>query len=181
LSIATFVGRSVSNTPPFFPLATGNQIINPGVTLTLTNLAADTNTPPPVLAYTLLNGPTNATLNVSNGVFAWRPLLSQGNTTNPVAVRVTDNGTPALSATNAFKITVNPVVAPVVSASVSAHGGINVVIAGARGPDYSLLVSTNLSGWQLLFATNAPALPVTFGDTNQGHGPARFYRVQIGP
>ena len=151
------------------------------MTLTLTNLATDTNLPPPILTYALLNGPTNATLNNTNGVFAWRPLLSQGNTTNAVAVQVTDNGAPGLSATNSFKITVNPVVAPVVTASVSAHVGINVVIAGARGPDYALLVSTNLTGWQLLFATNAPALPVTFGDSNPGRGSARFYRVQIGP
>lgn len=180
-SIATFVGQSAGSSPPFFPVAIANQAINPDVTLTLTNSASDTNTPPPTLAYTLLNGPTNATLNASNGVFVWRPLLSQANTTNLVAVQAADASAPGLTATNVFTITVHPVILPVASASVAAGGRVNVVIAGARGPDYGLLVSTNLSDWQLLFSTNAPALPVTFGDPNQGHGPARFYRIQMGP
>jgi len=51
---------------------------------------------------------------------------------------------------------------------------------GAIGPDYILLVSTNLVNWQP-FATNiAVAMPLQFTDTNASDG-ARFYRLQLGP
>jgi hypothetical protein len=134
----------------------------------------------PALTYALLIGPTNATLNATNGVFTWRPLLSQANSVNEISVQAAVSGVPALSATNSFEITVNPVVAPGVSASVSA-GRVNLVMSGAPGPDYTLLVSSNLTGWQVLWATNSPMLPAMFVDTNMGNLPARFYRAQIGP
>jgi hypothetical protein len=63
----------------------------------------------------------------------------------------------------------------------SAGGQIEVVMNGATGPDYALLISTNLSAWRVLFATNSPVLPVLFTDTNTGGSPASFYRIQIGP
>ena len=178
LSIVTFVGQQITSQPPVF-VAISNQVINPGATLVLTNMA--TNTPPQTITYTLLSAPTNATLNPSTGVFDWRPLLSQANSTNLVSVQATDNGAPNLSSTNSFKITVNPVVAPVVSASLSSGGNVNIVMNGAEGPNYSLLVSSNLTSWQVLFTTNSPLLPVTCVETNTGNVPASFYRVQIGP
>jgi glucuronoarabinoxylan endo-1,4-beta-xylanase len=179
LSIVTFAGQAGSNAPPVFA-GLGDQTINPGITLAVTNSAADTNVPMPALTYALLIGPTNATLNATNGVFTWRPLLSQANSVNEISVQAAVSGVPALSATNSFEITVNPVVAPGVSASVSA-GRVNLVMSGAPGPDYTLLVSSNLTGWQVLWATNSPMLPAMFVDTNMGNLPARFYRAQIGP
>jgi glucuronoarabinoxylan endo-1,4-beta-xylanase len=179
LSIVTFAGQAGSNAPPIFA-GIGDQTINPGITLAVTNSAADTNVPMPALTYALLIGPTNATLNATNGVFTWRPLLSQANSVNEISVQAAVSGVPALSATNSFEIIVNPVVAPGVSASVSA-GRVNLVMSGAAGPDYTLLVSSNLTGWQVLWATNSPMLPAMFVDTNMGNPPARFYRAQIGP
>jgi glucuronoarabinoxylan endo-1,4-beta-xylanase len=180
MSIVTFSGKSGTNTPPAFA-AIASQTINPGATLILTNAATDTDAPPQVLTYALLTGPTNATLGATNGLFNWRPLLSQASTTNLVTVQATDNGMPNLSATNTFNITVNPVVTPAVSANLGGSGSVNIAITGAPGPDCSLLVSSNLTTWQILFTTNSPLLPVTFVDTNSGTLPARFYRVQIGP
>jgi hypothetical protein len=161
--------------------AVADQVINAGMTLVITNHASDTDSPPQSLTYTLLNGPTNASFSSSNGIFAWRPLMSQASTTNPIVTRVTDNGVPPLSATNSFKVTVNPAVTPVVTAVVSTGRQVQVVMNGAAGPDYTLLVSTNLSAWSILFMTNSPMLPVSFTDTNTGASAASFYRAQIGP
>jgi hypothetical protein len=183
LSVVTFVGQQQpSNTPPTLaPVA--NQTINAGATLVVTNTATDTNQPTPTLVFSLLGAPNNATLtplNNTNAIFTWRPLVSQANTTNPVTVKVINNGT-SLSATNSFTVTVNPLVQPAVS-SISVSGGqVSLVATGALGPDYTLWASTNLASWQLLFTSNAPVIPVTLVDTNFNIYPIRFYRIHIGP
>src|SRR5437879_7872761 len=56
------------------------------------------------------------TINGSSGVISWTPGEAQGPSTNTITVVVTDNGVPALSATNSFTVTVREVnVAPVLS------------------------------------------------------------------
>jgi hypothetical protein len=169
------------NTAPVLMSVSG-QVINPGVTLNLTNSASDSDLPAQSLAFTLLAAPTNATLttlNASNALFTWRPLMTQAASTNTVQVKVTDSGTPPLSATNTFVITVNPATLPSFK-SVVLNGRITLSATGMVGPDYSLLASTNLVNWQLLYTTNSATMPVTFTDTNQ-NAPARFYRLQLGP
>jgi hypothetical protein len=160
-----------------------NQTINAGATLVVTNTATDTNQPTPTLAFSLLNAPNNATLtplNNTNAVFTWRPLVSQANTTNPITVRVTNNVT-SLSATNNFTVKVNPLAQPTVSSINVSGRQVSLVATGALGPDYTLLVSTNLANWQVLFTSNSPVMPVTLVDTNFNIHPVRFYRIQLGP
>jgi Cellulase (glycosyl hydrolase family 5) len=170
----------ISNTAPTLtPIV--NQTINPGVTLVLTNVASDPNAPPQTLTFSLLASPANATLNTSNGVFTWRPWVSQASTTNQIKVKVADNGTPSLSATNNFAIAVNPLTPTVLSSISASNGQVSLVANGPPGPDYTLLVSTNLANWQILFTVNSPMTPVTFIHTNLNGYPARFYRIQLGP
>jgi glucuronoarabinoxylan endo-1,4-beta-xylanase len=180
-SIVTFVGELLTNTPPTF--AAGSPLtVNPGVTVVLTNTVTDADLPGQTLAFTLLTAPTNATLTpltASNVVFTWRPLLSQSGSTNPIQIKVTDNGTPNLSATNNFVITVNPATEPGLS-SIALGSQVNLSATGMIGPDYLLFTSTNLVSWQLLSTTNPAVMPVTFTDTNLTD-PARFYRLQLGP
>jgi hypothetical protein len=178
MSVVTFVGQA-SNTAPVFSHVT-NQTINAGVTLVLTNRAVDPDAPPQTLTFNVVQAPTNATLNSSNGVFVWRPAVAQASTTNLVAIGVSDNGSPALSATNAFTITVAPLTPPVISSIRNISGQLSLTINGDVGPDYTLLTSTNLLSWQPLLTTNPPALPMTLTLTNE-HGPQRFYRIQLGP
>ncbi|MGH7976084.1 MAG: carbohydrate binding domain-containing protein [Limisphaerales bacterium] len=182
MSVVTFVGQGVVgqvNTPPTLqPIA--DQTIGAGQTLMLTNVATDADLPPQTLTFSLLNAPANATLDASSGIFTWRPLVSQAGTTNPVSVEVTDDGTPNLSATNDFTVTVNAIVQPVINSVAVSGGQINLTVNGPQGPDYTLLTSTNLTGWQILFTTNSPAIPFILTDTNFTDA-ARFYRIQIGP
>jgi hypothetical protein len=184
LSVVTFVGQQQpTNTPPALA-PVGNQTINAGVTLVVTNTATDTNQPTPTLTFNLLSAPSNATLvpmNNTNAVFTWRPLVSQANTTNPITLKVADNGTPNLSATNSFTVKVNPLAPPTVSSINVSGGQVSLVATGAVGPDYTLWASTNLTSWQILFTSNSPVTPVTLVDTNFNAHPVRFYRIQLGP
>ncbi|MDB6066578.1 MAG: hypothetical protein JWR26_2786 [Pedosphaera sp.] len=173
-----------SNTAPIFtaPIGGTNIAINAGVNLSVSCTATDSDLPSQTLAYTLLSGPTNATVNAGSGNFNWRPTVAQANSTNLVKVVVTDNGTPNLSATNSFTVTVNPLTSALLTSAAVTGGQFHCTINGPTGPDYSVQVSTNLAGglWSSLFSTNAPALPFTFTDTNSVQ-PQRFYRIVIGP
>jgi glucuronoarabinoxylan endo-1,4-beta-xylanase len=182
LSVVTFAGTAIPHTSPAFVPVAG-ATINPGTTLVVTNAVTDPAAPPLALSFSLLAAPTNAllaTVNGTNGIFTWRPLLSQANTTNAVSVLVADSDTPSFSATNSFKITVNPVAPPVLNSLTLAKGESSLTANGIQGPDYTLDVSSNLSNWQVLLITNSPLLPLILVDTNPP-GSARFYRVQLGP
>lgn len=180
LSVVTFVGQEVvvpSNTPPAIGTVP-DQTVNVGVTLLVTNTASDSDGE--TLTFSPADTfPANATVN-SNGLFSWRPLVSQANTTNLIEIQVTDNGTPPLSATNNFNVTVNAVANPVIGSVNLSPGQVSLTVTGPQGPDYTLWTSTNLTDWQTLFTTNSPPIPFTVMDTN-ADDPARFYKVQIGP
>jgi len=94
------------NQPPVLEAVT-NQTIGALTSLVITNLASDPDWPPNQLTFALLTGPTNATLNPSNGVFAWTPALAQSPSTNLIVISVTDDGLPPLSATQSFTIIVS--------------------------------------------------------------------------
>jgi glucuronoarabinoxylan endo-1,4-beta-xylanase len=187
LSVVTFVGQGIVGAPNTPPTLTPvpNQTINAGMTLQVTNMAVDTNLPSQSLAFSLLNGPTNSTLitlNGTNAVFAWRPLVGQANTTNPIAVVVADSGSPNLSATNNFTVTVNPITNPVVGSVTVSGGQVNLMVSGPQGPDYTLLTTTNLAGgWQVLYTLGSTNSSVTQMMDTHSTDPARFYRIQLGP
>jgi glucuronoarabinoxylan endo-1,4-beta-xylanase len=179
MSVVTFAGQG--NTPPGIGVV-ANQTVNPGVTLLVTNAASDLDLPVQLLTFSAGNTfPANATINSSSGVFSWRPLVSQANTTNSIQIKVTDSGQPNLSATNSFKVIVNPIAPPVMS-SITVNGAeIDLLLDGPSGPDYSLLTSTNLIDWQSVLTVTSPVPPITFVDTNYPQVPARFYRARLGP
>jgi hypothetical protein len=183
MSIVTFTGQSsAGGSLTLSPVA--NQAINAGVKLVITNVATDSEVLSRILNFSLLEGPTNATLVAdgtgTNAIFTWRPLMSQAGTTNPVIVQVTDSGTSNLSRTNNFTVTVNPVVRPVLDSITVSGGQISMVVNGTQGPDYTFLTSTDLINWQALFTTDSPPMPLTLVDTN-ATDVMRFYRIQLRP
>ena len=70
--------------------------------------ATDPDFPANSLTFALVSGPSNLTV-AANGAINWTPSEAQGPGSYSVSVRVYDNGTPVLSATNAFTLTVNEV------------------------------------------------------------------------
>jgi hypothetical protein len=178
-SVVTLVGVAdpANSAPSLAPVS--DLAVNAGVALTVTNIASDPD-PAQTLTFGLLGGPAGSTLNTTNGVFSWRPLVSQADSTNLITVAVTDNGTPALSATNSYTVTVNPLTPAALGSPALAGHQVSLMVAGPLGPDYTLLTSTNLANWQPLLTTNPPATPFSLTDTNPGAA-ARFYRLQLGP
>ena len=177
--VLTLNALALPNTAPTLsPIS--NQTVNVGQTVAFSASATDTNQPPQTLAFALLAGATNATLNTNSGAFSFRPLVTQANSTNSFTLQVSDNGTPVMSATQSFFVIVNPLSAPGIS-NVSLGGGqLAFRVSGQSGPDYAIETSTNLTQWSDVFITNSPVLPFNWTDTNS-FAPRRFYRVKLGP
>jgi len=98
------------NTPPVLPIQ-GDRTISALATLTVTNTATDSDTPPQTLTFQLLSPPAGAAIS-SGGVITWTPSTDQALTTNTITTVVTDSGSPPLSATNSFLVTVTPANTP---------------------------------------------------------------------
>jgi pectin methylesterase-like acyl-CoA thioesterase len=174
------------NTPPVFtaPIPGTNFTINVGVNLAVACPATDSDTPPQTLTYSLRTGPSGAAVASGTGNFTWRPAVSSAGSVNNVSVVVTDNGTPNLSATNSFTVTVNSLSAPTAGTPAYAGGLFSVNVSGQIGPDYALQASTNLAGgvWTTVAVTNSPAaVPFILTDTNAAAQPMQFYRIVTGP
>lgn len=181
-SLTLLVIPSLTNNtaPVLAPI--GNQTVNVGQTVAFNASATDTDSPPQTLTFSLLSGSGNATLNTNTGAFLWRPLVTQANTTNAFALKVADNGSPSLSATQSFNVMVNPLTRPGLSSPVLSNGPITFLMSGGQtGPDYAVQVSTNLADWSTLYVTNWTGSPLQLPDTNAATAPAQFYRIKVGP
>jgi hypothetical protein len=107
--------------------------------------------------------------------------VTDASTTNPFTLKVADNGSPSLSATQSFTVTVHPLTQPTVASIALNNGQLEFQVSGAAGPDYAVQSSTNLIDWNILFITNSPAMPFQWMDTNAAELPAQFYRIKAGP
>jgi hypothetical protein len=92
-----------------------------------------------------------------------------------------DNGTPNLSATQSFSVTVIQPVKPVVNSYSASNGHFGLSVSGDVGPDYTLLASTNLMQWTPLWTNNPAVLPTWLADPQAMTNDHQFYRVVLGP
>ncbi|MFO1499558.1 MAG: Ig-like domain-containing protein, partial [Verrucomicrobiota bacterium] len=83
-----------------------DQTVPRGEELRLTIRGSDADLPADVLTYTLLVGPSGASLDYATGAFQWRPDASQNLGPYEVRVRVSDDGSPSLGDTKIFRVTV---------------------------------------------------------------------------
>ena len=183
---ATLTVNPPPNTAPTFtaPITGTNFTINVGVNLAVNCSATDSDSPAQALTYSLLSGPSGAAVDSGRGNFTWRPTVGQGDSTNAVVVVVTDNGTPNLSATNNFTVTVNPLITPTTGTLSYSGGQFSTSFSGQIGPDYALQSNTNLAGgtWTTVASTNSPAtMPLILTDPNAGSQAVQFYRIVTGP
>lgn len=106
--------------------AIGNKEVDEMTLLTFTAAATDVDLPANGLSYSLVNAPAGTSIDSSTGVFTWTPTEAQGgnpNSTFTFTVKVTDDGTPALSDEETIIVTVNEVnVAPVLGAISNQNG-----------------------------------------------------------
>jgi hypothetical protein len=168
------------NTPPTLA-AISNATLIAGATLTFTNSATDNDVPAQTLTYSLLGNSGGAMVTPGTGIFNWRPTIAQGGMSNAFQIVVTDSGTPALSATQAFNVIVSLPAHPVLQSTSVGIGQLQLLINGATGPDYLVQASTNLMNWSNVTNFVSPVLPFTWTDTNAASLPRQFYRVRLGP
>lgn len=132
------------NSPPSIAIPTlaliANQTIAEGSLLTFNVTGMDADIPSNTLAYSLgPNTPLGASIHPTTGLFTWTPTEVQGPSTNIITVRATDNGTPNLSATTTFTVTVNevnlpPILSPIPGQTVR-PGDTLTIRASATDPD----------------------------------------------
>jgi hypothetical protein len=96
------------NSAPVLP-AQADQTVSELTQMIVTNTATDSDLPANVLTYFLLNPPAGASIGTNTGVITWTPTEAQGPSTNLFTTVVSDDGTPALSATNSFTVVVTEV------------------------------------------------------------------------
>jgi hypothetical protein len=116
------------------PTPVGTRRVNEGAMLSFTVGATDADLPVQRLGYSVVQAPAGLTVS-SNGVVSWRPNEAQGPSTNVVMVRVSDDGTPAQSATNVIEIVVRevngaPVLEVVPNRTVKLPGSVNLTLRG---------------------------------------------------
>lgn len=98
---------TVNRPPALAPLA--NRTVHAGTVVQFTVLASDADAPPQTLAFALEPGaPPPAAIHPATGLFTWPTTEADAGTTNPITVRVTDDGVPPLSATRFFTVTTEP-------------------------------------------------------------------------
>ena len=167
------------NHPPTIASALASYSILAGRTLAFTNTATDPDLPAQTLTWSLLAPPAGAAINPSSGVFNWRPSVAQSPATNTLTIQVMDNGSPVLSATQSFNVTVRAPVPPVLSNLVYSATGLAFDVNGDQGPDYVVLDSTNLRSWSQFLMTNPSAMPFRLALTNPPNRSQNFYRLQL--
>jgi len=91
---------ATTNHPPELPAIADKTVVE-GHFLTFTNAASDPDLD--LLTYSLLSAPSGAAV-TNEGVFTWTPTEAQGPSTNVLAMIVTDDGMPSLSATQSFTV-----------------------------------------------------------------------------
>ena len=180
VTIAQLAAAPLPNQPPVLSPIT-NQTIIAGQILNLTNSAVDPDVPPQLLTWSLQPGIAGLTINTNTGVINWHPTIAQSPTTNALSLIVADNGTPSLSATQQFTVKVLRPANPQLSAPQVSSGSFGLTISGNPGPDYTVMLSSNLANWTALLTTNPAQLPITLHLPLSNNLPQRFYRVQLGP
>ena len=116
-----------------------DQVVNEGSLLVVNCVATDADRPLNRLAWSLENGPPGAAIDPATGRFAWTPSEADGGQDFSVSVSVTDDGTPPLSQSLAFRVSVfevdNPPVLAVIQSQTVDELDLLTVTVSAVDPD----------------------------------------------
>ncbi|MCX6904374.1 MAG: lamin tail domain-containing protein, partial [Verrucomicrobia bacterium] len=174
----TVIVREVNTAPVLAPIP--NRTLHAGMALVFTNQATDSDLPPNVLAYSLSNAPSGASLGTTSGVFAWTPAEAQIGSTNFVTVIVSDDGLTPMSDQQTFRL----IVAARPSLQIiSTNGTVALTWSAIPGQVYRVQQTDQLNpaSW-----TDLPGEVTAVGDTASKTDPMdalsqRFYRILVRP
>lgn len=177
----TLTVLEVNTAPVLAPLADVTHLA--GKILLVTNVATDADLPAQPLAFSLISPPSGVTLDPITGLLAWRPAVAAAPFTNLLQVRVEDAGSPGLSATQSFQVSVLRPAQPWLAATNPIAGQFRMVVSGDAGPDYVIerAVNDSLNGWLPLATNFAPPTPFLWSELLSGDDTQRVYRVRLSP
>jgi hypothetical protein len=161
-------------------VAPGDQTNAELTVLTLTTTATDADIPANVLIFSLEPGaPVGTGIDSTTGVFSWTPSETQGPGVYPVTVRVTDNGSPPLTDTRTFRITVNevnvaPNVLPPVDRTVDEETTLNLTIQAMDSDVPANVLTFALDSTAPTGATIDPATGVFTWTPSEAQGPGAY-------
>ena len=139
MAAASFVVQvsEANAAPALAPI--GDLMVNEGDALSFTAVVSDSDIPANGHAFSLGdNAPVGASIDPETGVFSWTPTEAQGPETYAVEVRVTDDGSPAMTATQTVSIRVDevneaPRLLTMLDQSVAQCGVLNVIAFALDG------------------------------------------------
>jgi hypothetical protein len=127
----------------------GNPVLSvtAGTTLAAQIAAKDSDVPTQSLTYSLVSGPAGASVSV-NGWFSWSPAATQPAGTSVVTVKVIDNGSPVLSDTESFSVSVQAAPRPVNTApALVSVNGLNWVASSTQSRVANGSFESGTTGW----------------------------------
>ncbi|MEK7781159.1 MAG: Ig-like domain-containing protein, partial [Verrucomicrobiota bacterium] len=183
VSVTNSFGVTVTevNTAPTLN-AIANRTIHAGGTVAFTATANDNDAPAQQLTFSLINSPpVGASINGNSGLFGWTTSSTDVNTTNTITVQVEDNGSPLLSDSKNFVVTV--IARPQITNIVLTNGVAALTWNSIPGQAYRLqrADSLNPSNWQDV-GSDVTAVTTSTTQTNAVPGVnLRFYRIRLAP
>jgi hypothetical protein len=167
----------VPNTAPVLA-AIADKYLHVGQTMQFTAVAMDADSTYQTLTFSLTNPPVGVSINPFSGVFFWTTTNALAPSTNTVTVRVTDNGTPPLSATKTFSVFISGL-PQIAVAGAQGNGQLQISFTTLPGQNYQLQFKDSLTetSWTWLGGSiPGSGSPLTVSDDMSGH-PQRFYRL----
>ena len=172
-----------TNSPPGLA-ALNDQIDAPGNLLQIAASASDPDAPPQSLRFSLDSGaPSGTAIDPVSGVFTWLPSQAQSSTTNSITVRVTDNGTPALSDAKTFTVVIQAAALGFSGVTLSTGGFPTFNWIALPGRTYRIDFKADLNDavWQTLTQFQPSGSSGTFTDQTPPSGGDRYYRLVLLP
>jgi hypothetical protein len=157
-----------------------DRTVTAGIAVLITNSVTDADLPANSFTYTLEPGaPAGASIDSLTGIFSWTPSTNQAPSTNIITIRVTDNGSPPMSDTSSFTLTVNPPsTLRLTSIAVAANGEVTITWNSQAGKQYRVEYSDSLPNpsWSRLGDYSATGGSTSATNTAPGAS-QRYYRV----
>ena len=177
----------VSNPPLPVLTVPGTQAIYAGQKLVVTNSATNSAFPHCTFTFGTNSAPAGVSINPTNGVLTWTPTAAQAPNIYSISVKVTDNNSPPLGATNGFLVLVSPTPPPVLTvptAQTLKINGFQFTLNTAPNITWRIDASTNIlantTNWlRLLTNTAGPGGTIQFTDLLATNYLRRFYRAVL--
>jgi hypothetical protein len=156
----SFIVQVLSPPPPVLTVPP-TQAIYAGQTLVVTNYATNSVFPSCTFTFGIVSAPAGVSINPTSGVLTWTPTVAQAPNIYSIAVKVTDNNSPPLGATNSFLVLVSQTPPPVLTVPPT-----QIIYAGQTLVVTNYATNSILTNCTFTFATLSAPADVSINPTN---------------